>query len=152
MSGRPFQVEADTSDSILELAHKVAQQIGMPINQFDLLPRGTSRPLSQLNADSPIPAADRDLLVLQRRNRWLPAPNTTSITDPDQFRYHRRILGERLARHQRNHQRNREQRGLDNIAINKNLPSNIEGDIRRFLGGRKSRKAKKSRRSRTRKH
>lgn len=148
MNGRVFQVAADTTDDILQLADKVAQQIGMPRNRFDLLPRGTGRPLSELNSNSPVPAADRDLLVLLRPNRWrLRAPNTTSITDPNEFRYHRRILSERLTRHQRN----RERRGLENLAIRKNLPENVEGTIRSFLGGR-TRKTKRSRRAKTRKH
>ncbi len=149
-----FPIVIDDEEDVFTLLSRVAETVGIPKEYTRVVVRGTATPLVE-RKNSTI----RDLQSLQGGNKDLlvartyakdprmtgRTPNTRSLVDPNEMRYHRRILGQNL-------QRIYEARGLRNVANKYGLPENLEREITRgYLGhpkrGGKTRKSKKSRRA-----
>jgi len=146
--GKKIMINADSEDDILQLTDRVSEAKGIPKEQFDLLPKGTSIKLSNRNGEQLVKDIgywnNQILLFIVKPTQWqLRKPNTRSLLDPNEKRYHTRILEEKLQKHQKN----RERKALQTISEQRGLPENLERAIGKFLGGkRKSRRSKKSRR------
>jgi hypothetical protein len=150
-----FQVDVDSEDTILQLAQRVSEVVGMNRDSFDLRPKTSIRFLSEFPTHSElqtIPSMnENDILYLyQRPNRWRYNVNTTSLRN--QRKYHTRKLGESLERIYEPIRKQRERSALFEVGEYYKLPENLESHIaREYLGHprggkRKSRKVKKSKR------
>lgn len=151
IDNKRFQVEADTEDTILQLAKKVSEVSKIDKDSFTLLPKGSTSYLTQHKSTTELrdiaPLINTDTLYLVRKPKrpetWRYNYNNRSIIDPNEKRYHTRILEESLARIRRNRQR----RALAEVAEARELPQNVENIIGRYFGGKKTRKSKKSRKA-----
>lgn len=147
-----FQVDVDSEDTILQLAQRVSEVVGMNRDSFDLRPRTSTRFLSEFPTNSElhtIPSLNENdtLYLYQRPNRWRYNVNTSSLIN--ERGYHTRKLGENLERIYEPIRKQRERAALFEVGEYYKLPENLESHIaREYLGhargGRKSRKTKKS--------
>lgn len=169
LSGRRYPVEVDDSADVFQLLNAVADATGIPRTQLEVSSRSTGRPLSAIkdrniqNVDylrSGTTGFDTELLagVRSRGPQTVGltgrTPNIRSITDPNEMRYHRRILGNFM----RNLPQRRDAQALAVLAEEAQLPENLEQHIameylgapNRYrgprLGGKRTRKSKKTRR------
>lgn len=106
---RRFNVPADTEETVLQLAKRVAEATGFDRDSFDLLPKGRQTFLSQYKGSTELQEIsalknETTLLLFVRPGRWRYNYNVTSITNPNNRRYHTRILEEKLKRIQQNRQ------------------------------------------------
>ena len=149
-SNKRYSITVDDSDDVFTLLDAIAKEVGIPRKDIEVTARGVGRPLSQYknynikNLD--YLRGNKDLLVMVRRrnpqNVGLTGrtPNTRSITDPSEKRYHSRMLEE-------NFQRLRK-KALGKIAESRGLSHNTESIIAGFLGGKRKSKTRKSKKSR----
>lgn len=100
-SGKRTTVEADTEDTVLQLAGRVSLATGYNKDTFTLLPKGSSIQLSEHKSTTELKdlhALDNaDIIYLIRReNPWRYGYNATPITNKNTRKYHTRILKEKL--------------------------------------------------------
>ena len=155
-TGRTIPVESDSTETIYQLVLRLSEATGIPPEYIEFRIDGVLGNMREKESDRPLGdfgdlshGGTFTVYVAGRTNPkpWpLPLPNTRSLVDPNEMRYHKRILGQNLGRIY-------EARRLRNVANRYGLPEDLEQEIaQRYLGhprrgGRKSRKSKKSRRA-----
>jgi hypothetical protein len=155
LTGRTIAVESDSTETIYQLVLRLSEATGIPPEYINFRINGVLGDMREKESDRPLGdfgdlshGGTFTVYVSARTNPkpWaLPLPNTRSLVDPNEMRYHKRILGQNLGRIY-------EARRLRNLANQYGLPENLEREIARgYLGhprrGGKTRRSKKSRKT-----